>query len=269
MSLRNHLLENNSLEFRNNIFYQKNLPLNSSFEDVYIKLREQENRIHSDEFVSKLPRAEKDHPNKKEWDMRRSSLEKLVGHLKKTAASRIMELGCGNGWLSNNLAVQLKAEVCAIDVNETELLQGSRVFGTQQNLCFVYTDIFSGSLKHQKFNAIILGSCIQYFQDLKNLHCKLFELMDSTARIYIVDSPFYLSRNESNAAKGRSLDYFKGLGFPEMADKYFHHTLGELKSFKYKILYNPRSFSSLFKRKILKMPLSVFPIICISKEGKF
>jgi SAM-dependent methyltransferase len=268
MSLRNQLLENNSLELRNNIFYQKNLPLNSAFEDVYIKVREQENRIHADEFVSKLPHAERTHPNKKEWDMRRSSLQKLITHLKKNGVSRIMELGCGNGWLSNSLAVRLKAEVCAIDVNETELLQGSKVFGAQQNLCFVYTDIFSETLKRQKFDAIILGSCIQYFQDLKNLHCKLFELMDSTASVYIVDSPFYLSMVESNAAKGRSLNYFKSLGFPEMAEKYFHHTLDELKGFKYKILYNPRSISSLFKRKILKMPLSVFPIICISKEGK-
>jgi len=45
--------------------------------------------------------------------------------------------------------------------------------------------------------------------------------------------------------------------------------LDELKDFDYKILYNPTSLASLFKRKILKMPLSVFPIICISKEGKF
>lgn len=270
MTLRNQLLENPHLEFKNNIFYQKGLHSSNSFEDAYIKLRKKENRIHADDIVKKLPDVDKSHPNKKEWEMRKSTLKKLVEYLKAlNSAERILELGCGNGWLSNNLAVRLKAEICAVDVNEIELLQGARVFGTQQNLCFVYTDIFSESLKAQKFNAIVLGSCIQYFQDLKNLHYKLFDLMDSSDRIYIVDSPFYSSRTESNAAKRRSLNYFKSLGFPEMAEKYFHHTLDELKYFNYKILYNPTSLTSLFKRKILKMPLSVFPIICIAKENKF
>ena len=270
MTLRDQLLQNSSLAYENNIFYQKGFQRNNSFQEIYIKLRIKENRVHPDDVVKALPEFSADHPNKKEWEMRKSTLKKLVDHLRaNNSAERILELGCGNGWLSNNLATRLKAEICAVDVNEIELLQGARVFGAQQNLCFVYTDIFSESLKAQKFNAVVLGSCVQYFHDLKHLHHRLFELLDSSAKIYIVDSPFYLSRTESNAAKKRSLNYFKSLGFPEMAEKYFHHTLDELKDFDYKILYNPTSLTSLFKRKILKTPLSVFPIICISNEGKF
>jgi len=271
MTLRKQLLENPGLAYENNIFYQKDFQRNNSFEETYLKLRKKENRIYTDDIVKELPEISSSHFFKKEWEMRKSTLKILVEYLKadNSAERRILELGCGNGWLSNNLAVRLKAEICAVDVNEIELLQGARVFGTQQNLCFVYTDNFSESLKAQKFNAIVLGSCIQYFQDLKNLHHKLFELMGSSDRIYIADSPFYSSKAQSNAAKKRSVSYFQSLGFPEMAEKYFHHTLDELKDFNYKILYNPTSPTSLLKRKILKIPLSIFPIICISKEGKF
>ncbi len=266
MTLRNQLLGNSSLAYENNIFYQKDFQRNNSFEETYLKLRKKENRIYTDDVVKELPEVSSSHSYKKEWDMRKSTLKKLVEYLKTdNSTERILELGCGNGWLSNNLAALLKSEICAVDVNENELLQGARVFGAQQNLCFVYTDIFSESLKAQKFNAIVLGSCVQYFHDLKHLHYRLFELLDSSAKIYIVDSPFYLSSTESNAAKKRSLNYFKSLGFPEMAEKYFHHTLDELKGFNYKILYNPTSLTSLFKRKLIKIPLSVFPIICISK----
>jgi ubiquinone/menaquinone biosynthesis C-methylase UbiE len=267
MLLRNQLLENPYLEFHNNIFYQKDLPRNNQFEQVYLKVRESENRIYSDHIIKKLPEFDTRHPNGKEWQMRKSTLYELVKYLRESGARSILELGCGNGWLAHNLAVTLKIEICALDINEMELLQGAQVFGEQKNLCFVYADIFSNMLSTQKFDIIVLGSSIQYFRDLKILISKLARLLDSAGKIYIIDSPFYSSTVELNAAKKRSQDHFNSLGFPEMAQQYFHHTFDELNNFKYKILYNPRSFVSRFKRKLLNIPLSIFPIICISRNN--
>ena len=112
-----------------------------------------------------------------------------------------LELGCGNGWLAHNLATSLNAEVCAVDVNETELLQGARVFNGQKNLCFVYANIFSFIFNPKKFDTIILGSSIQYFHDLKNLFATLFDLMNPGGTIYIADSPFYTTQEKADAAK--------------------------------------------------------------------
>lgn len=269
MTLRNHLLENPSLVYENNIFYQKDFQRNNSFEETYLKLRLKENRVHPDDVVKVLPEFAADHPNKEEWKMRKSTLQKLVRFLSASGTTSVLELGCGNGWLSYNLARSLNAQICAVDVNEAELLQGARVFSHQENLCFVYSNIFSSIFQSKKFDAIVLGSSVQYFQQLKDLLITLFNLTDSAGTIYIVDSPFYKTQTESDAAKNRSRKYFESIGFPEMASQYFHHTFEELKDFNYKILYNPRSLTSLFNRKILKMPFAVFPIICISKEGKF
>ena len=264
MSLKNKLLLDSVFSYQNNIFYQSNFR-HPSFEQAYLKLREKEDRIYDDSVVKQLPEFNKNHPYKKEWDMRKSTLHFLIEYLRKIESLQyIMELGCGNGWLAHNLAVSLSSEICAVDVNETELLQGARVFKDIPNLSFVYTDIFSSALKSQKFNAIVLAGSVQYFRDLRALILRLAEFTESHGKIYIADSPFYSSPADALAARKRSVTHFTSLGFPEMADQYFHHTLDELKDFDYKIVYNPKSAVTLIKRKIFRRSSSVFPILCIN-----
>ena len=268
MTLKNQLFQNSSLEYRNNIFYQKNLQRGNAFEENYLDLREKENRIFSDDVVRKLPEMQNGHTFKFEWAARSETLKNLIRHLLSVGPLRyILEIGCGNGWLSYNLAASLNVEVCALDVNERELLQGARVFADVQNLSFIYADIFSQALETQKFDAVILGSSVQYFHDLKKLISKIFQILTPSGKIYIVDSPFYSSSIKANAAKRRSVEHFKTLGVPEMSQQYFHHTYDELRKFNYNILHNPRSFSSLFKRKVLNLPSSIFPIICITHKS--
>lgn len=262
MSLRNDLLKNASLEYENNIFYEKGIRRSNSFENAYLRLREKENRILSDDVVKKLPETDNTDGRRQEWEMRKSSLTIITDHLKKRGAKSILELGCGNGWLSSNIAKTLTSDVCAVDINEAELLQGARVFGNLQNLCFVYTNIFSATLHPKKFDVVILGSSVQYFSDLAKLFKTIFSLTDM---IYIIDSPVYSSSDAAEAAKQRSIKHFSSLGFPEMTEQYFHHTLEDLAKVNYTYLYNPNSIASFIKRKILQMPLSIFPIICITR----
>lgn len=263
MSLRDQLVQNPSLTLENNIFYQKEIKRPGAFEENYIQLREKESRMYTDEIVKELPQVPGSHPLNKEWRIRKISLEKLIYHLKgRGSCDFVLEIGCGNGWLSHNLAESLKAEVCAMDVNETEILQGARIFSLNQNLFFVYADIFTMNLT-QKFDTLILASSIQYFLDLKNLINRLLRFLTPEGEIHILDSPFYPSAATAQAAQKRSQDYFRSLGFPEMTNKYFHHTLQEMNDFNYKILFNPKSFISLINRKILKMSQPVFPWIVI------
>jgi ubiquinone/menaquinone biosynthesis C-methylase UbiE len=234
---------------------------------AYVNLRQKENRIHSDEIVKSLPNFDDHHPNKKEWEMRKSTLLKLMKILPKNKPKSVLELGSGNCWLSYNLAKSLDAEICALDVNKTELQQGARVFGSQQNLSFVYADILSPVLKDMVFDAIILGASMQYFQRLENLLTSLLQHTTPSGSIYIADSPVYQSPASASAAKKRSIEYFGSQGFPEMADQYFHHTFEDLKKFSHKILYDPKSIISLWERKVLGRSLSVFPIICIRNKN--
>ena len=100
MTLRDHLLENPLLKYQNNIFYEKDLHLNNAFEGVYLKLRIKENRIHSDEVVKTSARTDRQHPHQKGMGNEETTLQKLIKYLRASGATSVLELGCGNGWLS-------------------------------------------------------------------------------------------------------------------------------------------------------------------------
>ena len=265
MSLRDQLSANPFLEYCRNIFYQKNFGRNDPFEKAYIELRNRENRILTDDVIRRLPDVNDSHPNKKEWDMRKASLNRLIQDLRKVEAKRILELGCGNGWLSHNIATTLKVEVCAIDINETELVQGARVFSDDEKFCFVHADVFGPVFPPNMFDTIVLGSSIQYFPNLESLFGRLFDLLVPEGRIYIIDSPLYPSKLEAEEARKRSLKHFNSLNVAAMADRYFHHTFDDLRKFNYDILYNPKTLTSRLRRQLLGMSISVFPLICIRK----
>jgi hypothetical protein len=59
--------------------------------------------------------------------------------------------------------------------------------------------------------------------------------------IHLLDSPLYMDAEIEGAAR-RSRDYFASLGFPEMAEHYFHHRFASLGEFDYKFLYRPKTF---------------------------
>ena len=93
MTLREHLLVNPLLKYQNNIFYEKDLQSNNVFEGIYLKLRIKENRIHSDDVVKNLPEQTRNHPHRKEWEMRKSTLQELIKYLKTSGASSVSGVG--------------------------------------------------------------------------------------------------------------------------------------------------------------------------------
>src|SRR5215218_10047902 len=105
------------------------------FEQAYISLRGKEGRIYSDEQVSELPQVTDDHLYKKEWDVRKASCKRLIEYLqKKEGPLKILEIGCGNGWLANQLATLEGASVKGVDINWIELDQAARVFADVKTL---------------------------------------------------------------------------------------------------------------------------------------
>ncbi len=215
---------------------------NGKFEDIYFKLREAEGRIYTDTELKLLPHIPKSHKYYNEWQIRKKSSESLIDSIGRNQKS-IMDLGCGNGWLTNNLAM-LNNDVIGVDLNIRELEQASRVFGGKENITFVYGNVFDLNLK---FDYIILAGVIAYFHDLNKLIIKLISCLNQNGEIHIIDSPFYknLAAPEQN-----SFEYFTNLGFEEMSKYYHHHSLNELQNFNYHILYNPNKFLNKIKRKI-------------------
>jgi SAM-dependent methyltransferase len=259
MTLREDLLQNPGFILDNNIFYQKTFPLQQSFEKQYVTVRTQEGRIYDDEIVKQFPEVVKNFALKSEWSIRKKSATRLRQALT-SRAPKILEVGCGNGWLANFLGKIPGTDVIGIDVNETELLQAGRVFQSN-NVTFVYGEIFSFSMI-TKFDVIVLASALQYFPDFYLLVARLKQLLSDRGEIHILDTPFY-NENEIKKAQERTDQYFEAIKIKNPPG-YFHHKWKVLEKLNANISHDPRSMLSRIKRLFVKNE-SPFPWIVIKK----
>lgn len=236
------------------------------FEKQYIELRQKENWLCSDEELKRLPDTAASHPHYAEWKIRKQSAQKLTQYLrKKKKPLRILEAGCGNGWLAHQLSHIPGSTVAGTDINTNELQQARRVFGQKTNLVFTEGDIRHGILKKTRYDIIVFAASIQYFPWLGEIIHAAFELATPGGEIHIIDSPLYFA-TEIKAAKERSAAYFQQLGFPEMSRYYFHHTRDELLQFNYTMLYNPYAWQRQLLPTFITGTKNPFPWISITNS---
>lgn len=224
----------------------------NDFENLYSRLRSREGRMYSDEEAALLPLIHKSHPLHKEWKIRKHSCRALTGYVKqRSSILSILEVGCGNGWLSARLAAAADVEVTGIDINSIELEQAARVFKKVPGLNFFNGNLQCSQLMDKKFDLVVFAASIQYFQSVQQVISDALERLTLMGEIHILDSPFYTAQ-EMGAARERTKEYYSRMGCVEMANHYFHHSLAELEDFQYKILYHPHSWKN--KLSIRKNP---------------
>ncbi len=208
------------------------------FEKLYLGSRKIENRIYTDDQVRKLPWVAPSHEHASEWEIRKRSSERLIRYLKnKNKPLQILEVGCGNGWLSHRISCIRQSHVTGLDVNRFELKQARRVFSENTNLSFAEGDIHSLSAE-RAFDVIVFAASIQYFFSLDQVMDDAFSILKKEGEIHILDSFFY-NAHEIEKARYRSHVYYKSIGFEEMSKFYFHHSILALKHFHFTYLYNP------------------------------
>ena len=230
---------------------------------LYLRVREKEGRLYSDDVVARLPFVANGHPLANEWRARSASASRLTRYLaRQPKPLTILDLGCGNGWLSNLLS---KSGHCVIgaDQNLYELKQAARVFSANPNVTFLDVDIFSAPFAPETFDVILLASAIQYFSNLPVLLNVLFQYLKPQGEIHIIDSPLYTNEEIPDAIQ-RSGQYYASLGFPEMAEQYFHHCVTDLNPFDPQWLYRPRPRD--LRQRLLRSVDSPFPWLVINKQ---
>jgi SAM-dependent methyltransferase len=220
--------------------------LKPDFEDLYIAVRQQEKRVYTDEQLQLLPDI--DHLYYDEWKIRKRSSERLTAYLeKKHRHLKILEVGCGNGWLSAKLSDISGTRVTGLDINEIEIEQAKRVF-KKDNLEFIYDSFTDNTFENEKFDVIVFAASLQYFPSVINVLKQALAILRYGGEVHIIDTPFY-TPFEAEKANERSCRYYAALGFPEMAAHYFHHSISEFWGFKYEIPFNPSNpFNRLFKK---------------------
>jgi SAM-dependent methyltransferase len=236
-------------------------PVND-FETAYLEARGKEGRLYPDEIVKQLPYLPSKHPQAREWKLRQYNVQLLIELLRKQPKSAILDLGCGNGWLTHQLVTNQEVKVLGIDINTPELEQANRIFASGQ-CSFAYGDIFKATLPEQSFDLILLVSCIQYFPDLNKLtHC-LTSLLKPEGELHIMDSPIYTATQVAQA-KARTQAYYQEQGSSGMKSHYYHHCWEDLGDSSYYLHYNPGRLINKLMRKV-GVARSPFPWVIIRK----
>lgn len=196
------------------------------FEELYERTRGSERRILSDEQVAQLPDGT-DLWNVDEWRIRARSADRLVRALRGSdLGSRVLEVGCGNGWLSARLQRE-GHEVLGIDPFTAELEQAARVF--PNGPAFARCDLFEAGLPQEFFDIIVFAASFQYFPDAQKALARASSLLRPSGEIHVMDSVLYRSPVEKTGAEERSRKYYENLGVPEMHTHYHAHAMDDLK----------------------------------------
>jgi SAM-dependent methyltransferase len=183
--------------------------------------------LFTDREVAQLPYLIATHPRCREWTGRIASTDRLVSYLtthKKAAG--ILEIGCGNGWLSRRLSDVPGCRVIGLDPNLGELRQAARVFRKQRNLKFIYGEFYSDVLQDLSFDIIVIAASIQFFPNLSQLIPDALAYLRPHGELHLLDSPLQQE---------------------------------DLKRFRHRYLYNPQSFWNRIRRKD-----TLHPWVCVT-----
>ncbi|MCB0534997.1 MAG: class I SAM-dependent methyltransferase [Lewinellaceae bacterium] len=205
---------------------------------AYLTVRDREGRVLTNEQVLALPRffpvSEGHQRLQREWRMRKHSFARFQKHLYRRYAKKpleILDLGCGNGWMSLNLARRPGTNIWAVDVNLPELEQGARLAAASglTNVRFVFADFLKNTIPEKKFDLVVLAASIQYFPDFAELYMAAKGVLKPGGIIHILDSPFYRTQEQCRAARAATGAYYASIGVPEMTNWYHHHLWQDVK----------------------------------------
>jgi SAM-dependent methyltransferase len=147
---------------------------------------------YTDRELAGLPYIGREHPHAAEWNSRQASSRRLIRYLAdKKKAAGILEVGCGNGWLSHQLSKVPGSRVIGLDPNLIELQQAARVFRGKPHLKFIYGDFYSTVLQGLSFDIIVFAAVIQHFPSLSGLLEEALPYLRPRGEIHILDSCIY------------------------------------------------------------------------------
>ncbi len=236
----------------------------NAFEPLYLQLRTKEKWLLTDEEVKQLPLAEKQSPHYTLWKMRADSATRFTTYLtQKNKPLTILDIGCGNGWLTNYIAANVKgSNVTGVDINLTELQQAARVFGSHIN--WLQADILQTDFMPGCFDIVLMSASFQYFEDASKLIDRLLQFLKPGGEVHILDSPFYTA-GEAQQAKQRSIAYFSSMQSAPMQQYYHHHRLEQLSAYRYSVLYQPNRVVATLGKWVGYYP-SPFKWVCIKNK---
>ncbi|GAB5416850.1 MAG: class I SAM-dependent methyltransferase [Crocinitomicaceae bacterium] len=228
-------------------------PPKEEFESQYKVVRDKENRCLSDDQVKRLPHIDPSSPLVSEWKKRSWMLNKLETYLSLGAFENVLDIGCGNGWMTHKISKYCQSAITGLDVGKEELEQAARCFGSE-NISFVCCSDWS-LLPKEQYDLIYFAGSFHYFEPDTVFWDLLFSLLKPGGEIHILETQFY-EIEAVEAAQKRSKEYFEKVG---AAVDYYQHLSWDVLPDTYETLYRPNKWNKVFRNR------SPFPWIRMRK----
>ncbi|RMG76031.1 MAG: class I SAM-dependent methyltransferase [Bacteroidetes bacterium] len=218
-------------------------PPEPAFCDAYQTYLQKTNRCYDDAEVREFPSTFFYNLHRQSWMYRKKTLDRFIPYLKRNAQPRrILDLGCGTGWLAARLAGLPQTEVVGLDLCMPLVTQAARVF-SMPNLQFACGDIFEDILPKGSFDLISLCDAIAWFPHLPSLINRCREFLQPGGELHILES-FLGSEKQKEAAEEATELAFTEAGIPELSRMYHHHLRQELAPYDFRFMYRPSRFKA-------------------------
>ncbi|HEX3722152.1 MAG TPA: methyltransferase domain-containing protein, partial [Nitrolancea sp.] len=200
----------------------------ASYFDLFIReyetIRRHEGRAsHKAAFYEALPFEDLSGRYAADWHIRAVSFNALIARVVKPLEARLrrplvaLDLGAGNGWLSNRLA-QRGHSVAGIDLltNPTDGLGACRHYKT--NLTPIQAEFDALPLRSKQADLIVFNGSLHYSTKFEATLREALRVLRDDGVLVILDSPIYW-----NAASGRAMvrereeHFAREVGFPSNA----------------------------------------------------
>lgn len=232
-------------------------------------------------YLLKLPYRDVTGRQRGKWRVKARSMEVLLPLLVRERVQRVVDLGCGMGWLSHHIA-RLGVEVFAVDVLRDEAL-GLRAGGTYVRRG-PYFERIQGELERPPFrtesiDAVVCNASLHYAESLPKAVAGIERILRPGGLLAVLNSPVHHDASSARRAEFHFREQLKRQGATETLTSTYHHfTWEEIISVLGASLGPPREepfdpglvFRTIrfLKGMALRMELASFPIVTATKSGR-
>lgn len=175
------------------------------------------------EYYQGLPYVSPADRHKADWDLRARSYQTFLQQIVEPreaadpAELKILDLGAGNGWLSNRLARRGHL-LAAVDLRTGKLDGLGALAYYNQPILAVQAEFDCLPFEDRLFDLVVFNASLHYSQDYHATVAEAMRVLANNGWLAIVDSPYYHDPASGKAMVREREERFVGLyGFPSNA----------------------------------------------------
>jgi len=122
------------------------------------------------------------------------SLSQWICYSNLNSKSNILEVGCTTGFASREIAKTTKCSGVGIDISEVSVnsaIYNKKIYAPDVNIDYIVSDGYKHKTE-QKFSHVIVGGCLQFFEDPNRMMIKLISMLNDGG--YVLASPFFVTK---------------------------------------------------------------------------